>query len=644
MGQTLRYTQSNFSGGELGPRMYARSDDDLYYKSLKKARDVIGTPQGGLIRRFGLDYVDSLNINSFSEIRMEEFIISEEDEFAIIFTPNLISIYKDKSLVASVTTNYTSDIILEIRVAQQLSTMIIAHGSMNPQQLVKGANDSDWTLSDVVFSNLPVFSFDTGYLNIETYTLSAETGQNITITASSSIFTTENIDGTFEAVPGIAKITGFISATQVTASVITPFSKTDYSGSEIILTVPAFSAKRGWPKSVGFYQQRLAFGGTNELKNALFYSVINDFFNFLIGLAQPSEAILFLIAGVEDNIDFMLNAFSMFIFTPGGTYATPPLTDEAFDASTARINCITNIGIKKNVEPIFADSQIFFLDKSGSNLNAVNYNIQSGGYKVTGQAYTIKDILFDAIDITKIENDPFTQGTYIYIANGDGNLITYQTIDNENVKTWTIQETDGDFGKAQGVGNNLYFVIKRVVDNQDVYYLEKANYNSYFDSAIFSTFATPTNIVSGLEHLDKKTVSVRCDGVFVGDDFVVQNGQIILPNNCTNVEVGLKYTPEIVLLPVNIQTQTGDSLYMQRSIRTVTLNVFETYGISLNGEEVPGYSLGTYQLGSAPSLFTGFVQIPYGISLDANQEVRITQDVPYNLNLIGIELELELGG
>lgn len=643
MGKITKYLQSNFAAGEITNFMYARVDLKSFYKGLKRARNVINIPQGGVRRRFGLKYVDQLSVTSFDEVKLEKFNLSADSEYLVVFTPLALSIYLNDDLVFTGATPYDSEEIKEIRVAQELATMIISHPSYPPYSLVRGASDFLWTFSQVTFKALPVFDFVDNYEGFD-FTLGNTTGNNVLVTSTGAAFTPENVGGTFEAIPGLAKIITYVDPNNIRINIVTEFSKTTFSGNELIITEPAFSASRGWPATVSFYQQRLVFATTSSLPNGVFFSSINNFFNFQTTFGQATDALTFLIAGTENTVEYIVNAVSLFLFSRGGIYATPPLTESAFTAQNARINKVTNNGIKTNVEPIFADNQMFFIDRSGTNLISLQYNIETSGYREVPKGFTAKGLILEPIDTAKLEYDTETQGTYLYICNKDGSLAVYQTIDDQNINSWSISNTDGEFGRVQDVGSEVYFVIKRRINNQDVFYIERKDFISFFDSSIVREYSEPTTLIEGLDNLEHENVYVKCDGASLGETFLVDEGRINLPEPCTFIEVGLRFIPEITLLPVNLQTQSGQSLYMQRSIKTVTIDMIDTVGIQLNGEDLKDYLIGSYVLGSPPSGFTGFVQIPLGTDLDARQEVTITQESPYNMIIIAVEQEIELGG
>jgi hypothetical protein len=57
MGRTLHQLQSNFTSGELDPKLAAREDTKLYFNGMRRLRNMVVQPQGGARRRPGLEFI-----------------------------------------------------------------------------------------------------------------------------------------------------------------------------------------------------------------------------------------------------------------------------------------------------------------------------------------------------------------------------------------------------------------------------------------------------------------------------------------------------------------------------------------------------------------------------------------------------------
>ena len=64
-------SQTSFTAGELDPRLAARHDYDGYYKGAETLTNVICLGQGGVARRSGMKYVDSVSSNGYRLVTFE---------------------------------------------------------------------------------------------------------------------------------------------------------------------------------------------------------------------------------------------------------------------------------------------------------------------------------------------------------------------------------------------------------------------------------------------------------------------------------------------------------------------------------------------------------------------------------------------
>lgn len=153
--------QTNFTGGEISPTLAGRTELEKYYKSCSAAENVVIMPHGGLKRRPGLSRVSGSYINKYC--RLESFEFSTTQRYLIIVATDLIHIYKDGAQVATVTSPFTTQAMVDsFDMVQSADTMIFVHEDVAPQKLVRGANDATWTISAITLTNIPTYNFGSG--------------------------------------------------------------------------------------------------------------------------------------------------------------------------------------------------------------------------------------------------------------------------------------------------------------------------------------------------------------------------------------------------------------------------------------------------------------------------------------------------
>lgn len=156
MGRT-KVIQHSFAGGILSPTAYGRVDIARYFNSVKDALNVTSHPHGGMFKRNGTKYIDTV-----SDGVLIKFSFNISQSYILVFQLNKIDIYFEDTKVATVTTTYTAQQCKELGYTQSADTLILTHKSHPPKTLVRGATHALWTLSNITFTNVPTYDFGSG--------------------------------------------------------------------------------------------------------------------------------------------------------------------------------------------------------------------------------------------------------------------------------------------------------------------------------------------------------------------------------------------------------------------------------------------------------------------------------------------------
>ena len=191
--------QTNFTTGELDPLLRARVDLKSYENALETAQNVFCQPQGGITRRSGTRYINSLpntgTESAANGVRLVAFEFSTSDSYMLCFTHNRAYIYKNGALITNINStgnpyldtssvSLTSARLNEMCWTQSADTLIITHEDINPVKIIRGASDSSWTASTLTFDSIPKYAFSLSYRNpVGDITPSAISGK-IKLTAS----------------------------------------------------------------------------------------------------------------------------------------------------------------------------------------------------------------------------------------------------------------------------------------------------------------------------------------------------------------------------------------------------------------------------------------------------------------------------
>jgi hypothetical protein len=226
--------QTNFSAGELSPRLYGRVDLAKYNDSVKLARDVVLLQHGGARGRPGTVFVGEVK-DSAAPTRIIPFVFSQTDAYLVEGGDGYFRFWKNGALLGlpyEIGTPYSGFAIFEADFAQGADSMFLVRQNITPRRL-RRFGDTRWTLDEVPFAPAP---FDeVGHSQATEITLGALTGAT-TATAAAAAFLASDVGRTITHAGGIALITGYTSTTVVDVTVTSDFESVTLPASEWVLT------------------------------------------------------------------------------------------------------------------------------------------------------------------------------------------------------------------------------------------------------------------------------------------------------------------------------------------------------------------------------------------------------------------------
>ena len=238
----IRVPLNNFQFGEVSPALTSRTDTKVYTNAAEKVRNFFIRSEGGLKKRTGTKRIHNFGSNpSFTalaslrqSVRIEPFIFSDDEKYIIAFSNTRIEIFQISptdgtvSSIQSLTSqswlvNTTSASYLEeITFAQQGDLMFICHNTFQTR-ILERTGLTTFTVSTFNFDTSrdgndifqPYFSFQPLGMTIA----SSGTTGTVTLTTSADYFSSSHVGIDLLIGETRARITGFTSATQVTAAI-----------------------------------------------------------------------------------------------------------------------------------------------------------------------------------------------------------------------------------------------------------------------------------------------------------------------------------------------------------------------------------------------------------------------------------------
>lgn len=148
----------SFSGGEISPQLWARTDLDKYGISARTLQNFIPRPQGAAVRRPGTRFVAEARGSAVS--RLAPFEFSTVQAYVIEISPQgVLRFFKNGGLILSGPTAYEishpyGTDIADLRWAQSADVLYLAHPRFAPRKLTR-TGDTAWTLTTISFTGTP---------------------------------------------------------------------------------------------------------------------------------------------------------------------------------------------------------------------------------------------------------------------------------------------------------------------------------------------------------------------------------------------------------------------------------------------------------------------------------------------------------
>ena len=236
----LNTIQTNFTAGELSPRLKGRVDIARYPNGVERMENALILVQGGALRAYGSLYTCEVK-TSAKQTRLIPFIFSADDAYVLEFGDGYMRVIKDGAQVESspsvayeITSPYLEAQLFDVTYAQGADSMFLAHEA-HPTYRLQRFGDAAWVLVPAPWVVSP---FDeVGILPAAALTLSsAAVGTGRTFTAGSAVFLASDVGRTITFAGGNAEITAYTSTTVVTCTIDVPFPSTSIASGVWTLT------------------------------------------------------------------------------------------------------------------------------------------------------------------------------------------------------------------------------------------------------------------------------------------------------------------------------------------------------------------------------------------------------------------------
>jgi len=667
------FIQTNFTAGELSPRLEGRVDISKYFNGVLTLKNMIIHPHGGTTRRGGTKHIANAKTGT-KKVRLIPFQFSVTQAYMLEFGENYIRFYRDdqriggggfgsgfssgfasSASIVEVTTTYLESELFEIQFAQTADILYIVHPNHKPAKLSRTAVDV-FSLADEVFVNGPYQDVN---LTPKTITPSAVTG-TVTLTASGGLFASSDVGRTVRINEGgdfgWAEITIFTSVTVVTALVKDDFVSINARNT---WRLGAFSDTTGFPSTVAFFEDRLMYAATTLQPQTIWGSQSNIYNDFSPGV-NDSDAVTYTIASDQVNVIRWLSpGKSLTIGTVGGEFLMSASTrDEAITPANIKIIRQSEYG-GAYIMPVRSNGVVLFVQRSTKKIRQFIYQFESDAYIAPDLTLLSEHITDEGIIEMDYQREP---DSIIWSIRKDGTLLGMTFERDQEVVGWHrhvlggVSDVSGTQAQAESVGvipnggrDEVWISVKRFINGVEVRQIEvitegRKSVNAldgddFFVDAGELFSGAPTLQISNLDHLEGETVQILADGAVVPDQVVV-NGTITLEKAASKINAGLGYVSDVETMRIEAGSANGSSQGKIKRINKVDFRFFETlgakFGPNANNLDTIFFRSTSDPMDSAPPRFTGDKEESFPSGFETEGRIFIRQDQPLPMTILAI--------
>jgi hypothetical protein len=681
--KTLRYS---FAGGEVSPEMFGQINHVKFQTGAATCRNFITKPQGPAENRPGFAFVRAVK-NPAQRVRMIPFTYSTTQTMVIECGAGYFRFHtQGATLMNSAGTSpyeiinpYAEADLFDLHHVQSADVLTIVHPNYAPREL-RRLGAIDWELTTIDFTppiaapaaptlvsagntedkytySYCVTAVDSDGVNESTASPSATVNGNLFETGAT-------ITISWAAVAGAARynvfklqggLYGYIGQTDGLSIV------DDNIAPDLGVTPPrydagVFASAGNWPAAVSYFEQRRSFAGTINQPQSIWMTRSGTESNMSYSLpVRDDDRIYFRVAAREANtIRHIVPLTQLILLTSAAEWRVTSVNSDAITPTTISVSPQSYVGAS-NVQPVIVNNSMLYGAARGGHMREMGYNWQANGF-VTGDISLWANHLFDTFDLVDMAYSKAPQ-PLVWCVSSSGKLLGLTYVPEQQVGAWHQHDTDGEFEScavvAEGAEDVLYCVVRRMVNSSSVRYIERMASRLFTDlqDAFFvdcgATYSgAPATTISGLSHLEGKTVSILVDGA-VHPQRVVTGGKITLDVPGSVVQVGLPIQADLQTLPFAAQVDGALGQGSFKNVNKAWLRVHRSSGIWVgpSADKLTEAKQRTDELyGEPPRLRDDEISVMVTPTWAAGGQVFVRQSDPLPLSVVSLTYEVAIGG
>ncbi len=582
-------------------------------------------------------------LSEISRDRQIRYKFNIGQRYVLLLTDRNIAVYRNGIFQTDIrATLITEDKLGTINWAFGGDKILICHEDFDVQEITRLGADDNWSINTWQPQNIPYYDFiPNKTLPATTLTPDSVIGV-VTLTAGANTFTAADVNQIIEGNGGRARITAYTSPTVVQAITEVPF----YNINPITANnwniqrgfEPMWSATRGYIRSLAFFQGRLLIGGMRSRPRTIVGSVLGEYLDFDRGAFRDSDGFYRDLDNEEPIVNLLAHR-SLNLFTSGGESSVLLPRGAALTPDTISFFPQTEVGSEFGLRPVVSNGVIMFVQRGGNSIIQLVFDENQQAFTSSNISILASHLIKQPVDFDIRRSTSADEADMLLIVNSDGTLTNGVFINEENVRGFTLTTTDGLITSVCADEEDIYVVVQRTINGQQVKYFERANYSIMGDCCVRKTVSGPTTVFTDLDHLEGRAVNVFADGAYLDDQTVV-GGQITTETPVNEyVDIGLNFIPIVKTLPFEALQLIGEKMGEKKRITSCYVWFYQTTAAVVNNIPVSFRGYNDQLLDRPLPVYTGIHRVEGLRGWDAYGQVTLTQSKPTPLTVLAMKME-----
>ncbi len=451
---------------------------------------------------------------------------------------------------------------------------------------------------------------------------------------------------------GIVRFDAYLTSTTATVTILTKLITADET--TLRWAEGAWSGVRGYPTGVGFFEDRIIYGGTTNQPQKLWFSKTDDYENFQEG-TNDAESFAISMAATND-IRWINSLETLIVGTSGDEWRIgsdrleAPITPTNFS-----IRQQTTYG-SKAIQAVKSGTVVLFVDYVGRRIREFTYNADQQTHVAPDLTELAEHITATGITGIAYQKNP---DSILWCVLTDGSLVSMTYQRSQNVVAWADHPMQSGV-KVESVAvmpgpteDEVWILAVRSIGGAAKRYIERmktrvfaTQADAFFVDSGLLYDGSETATFSGLDHLEGETVKILGDGA-VFTPQVVTNGSVTLDTAVSKAVVGLAYRYILKPMRIDLSTRGGSSKGSFKKIAEMYISFLDTlnaqYGKSVDDLfDIPWRSEEEYT--TPPDLFTGDKKVVLPAGYDPEDPIVISGDDPLPCTVRALAVDIQVSG